>query len=72
MAGTVPWPHLVSKADLNKIKSRQLVETYKSDYSFAKPQQVSGVLPMGSVRFNTTVQNYEQHFDFSKATMKTK
>jgi len=72
VAGTVPWLHLVAKADLSKIKSQQLVETYKSDYSYPKPRQVTGVLPMGSVRFNTTVQNYTQHFDFSKATMKTK
>ena len=71
IAGTVPWPSLVSKAELTKVKSRQLVENYTSEYGF--PHKASErILRMGSKRFNSVVPQTEQHFDFAKSTMKLK
>jgi len=71
VAGTVPWPELVSRADLNAIKSRQLAGSYTSTYSYPK-HTTSMLKPMGSIRFKSIINTVPQFFDVSKATMKTK
>ena len=70
LQGNVPWPSLVPKDDLAKIKSKQLGEKHKSHYSYNKKKQ-SFHAPWGT-RTKSTVQNCVQYFDPSKATMKTK
>ena len=45
----VPWPELIDKEQVKRVKSNQMTVNYKSQYSFPKPKSTM-ILMKGSIR----------------------